>query len=169
MSPRNQQPPLAAAYQLMANYLVWDLRDLLSTGELSDPNASRRLNEFVEMLTAAGRAAKPAHPSGKAKPPRQGSARAEQTKRLESLSRDQELLNLVLVAHGDDDESAAANWATRAAGVLQSFETGNWEETSEPEGREFIESEVESFLQRLQRIDQDDAFRPTKRTRLSRR
>jgi hypothetical protein len=153
----------------MANYLVWDLRDLLSDGKFSDPNGEQRLSQFREMLNAAGRAAEPAHPAGPGEPARQGGARAERTERLESLSRDEELLNLVYVAHGDEDPTTAGEWAVRAAGVLDSFETGEWNEPTETEGRRFIEEEVESFLQRLQRIDQDETYRPTKRTRLNRR
>jgi hypothetical protein len=169
MSPRQGKPPLAAAYQLMANYLVWDLRDLLEKGELSDPNGKQRIDQLIEMLEAAGRAAEPAHPGSHSEVPRQGGARAERTKRMESLSRDQELLNLVFVARGAKSASDAGQWASHAAEVLISFERGEWSQPKEGEGRSFIANDVEAFLQRLQRIDEDDAYRPTKRNRLTRR
>src|SRR5260221_967262 len=125
MSPRDTQASLAAGYQLMASYLVWDLRDLLDEGSLSRPDARERLHQFVEMLQAAQRAMQPVYPA-RAEQSRSGSARAERGKRLATLNQDEQLFEMVLAARGDGDLHDAGASPQRACIVLEAIEDRNW-------------------------------------------
>ncbi len=166
MSPRNNQVPLTAAYQLMASYLVWDLRDLLKDGKLTDSNARERLDQFIELLDSGLRAVNPAYSAsgGSAK----GRARAERTKRLASLNRDEEMLRLIDVAYGEE-EQPLRDWAQRTSKILTGVKENDWIKPTAKGDWKFIEADVEPFLRRLQRIDQDETFRSPKRSGLLRR
>jgi hypothetical protein len=159
---------MAAGYQLMASYLVWDLRDLLSEGTLRKSDARARLHQLVEMLQAAQRATQPVYPAG-AEQPRSGYARAERGKRLASLNQDEQLFELVAAARGDADRNSAGAWAGRAWTVLKEVEDRDWAKPSGAKERNFIETDVEPFLRRLGRIDQLDRYRPAWRPGLQRR
>jgi hypothetical protein len=168
VSPSQPQARFAAAYQLMASYLVWDIHDLVKSGQISDPAARARLEQFTELLDHAMRATHRSYPAGREAPPSEGSARAERTKRLVSRNRDEELLKMIIAARGDEDRAAASHWTERAHEVLNEVESRGWK-TPKPEERVFLEQEVEPFLRRLQRLDQLDAYRPGKRSGLTRR
>ncbi|MGN6588304.1 MAG: hypothetical protein ACTHKT_12690 [Solirubrobacterales bacterium] len=168
VSPRNSQARFAAAYQLMASYLVWDFHDLLEQGQLSDPDAQDRLGQFIELLDHAMQALHPAYPAGRPEPAAQGAARAEQTRRLSSRNRDEELMNLIVAARGDKDRVGAGVWTENAYKVLTEVQEAGWQ-TPDKAHRDFIQEEVEPFLLQLQRIDEIDAYRPGKRPGLTRR
>lgn len=153
----------------MASYLVWDLRDLLKEGRLSSSDARERLRQFIEMLHAAKRAARPAYPASAAEGARTGNARAERSKRLSTLSRDEELLDLIIAARGDHDADRASSWADETSTILESVQEHGWAKPSAQAELQFIENDVEGFLRRLQRIDQLDGYRPVRRQRLNRR
>lgn len=159
---------MAAGYQLMASYLVWDLRDLLDEGSLRRTDARQRLRQFVEMLQAAQRATQPVYPSRTGQSP-SGNARAERGKRLASLSQDEQLFELVVAARGDADRTDAGAWAERVWTVLKEVEDRDWAKPSSEEEQDFIENDVEPFLRRLGRIDQLDRYRPAWRPGLQRR
>lgn len=168
MASRNSQASLAAGYQLMASYLVWDLHDLLKDGSLRKRDARERLRQFVQMLQAATRATNPVYPA-RAENPRTGNARAERGKRLATHNHDEELFEMVVAARGDGDTQGAGSWAQRALSILEAVEAHAWERPSDREKLRFIENEVEPFLRRLGRIDQLDRYRPTSRPGLERR
>jgi hypothetical protein len=159
---------MAAGYQLMASYLVWDLRDLLDEGSLRKADARERLRQFVEMLQAAQRATQPVYPARTEQSP-SGHARAERGKRLASLNQDEQLFELIVAARGDADRHGAGAWAERAWTVLKEVEDRNWAKPSGEEEQYFIENDVEPFLRRLGRIDQLDRYRPAWRPGLQRR
>jgi hypothetical protein len=169
MASRDTQASLAAGYQLMASYLVWDLRDLLSEGRLISRDARERLRQFIEMLLAAKRAARPAYPATPAEQRSGGNARAERSKRLTSLSRDEQLFDLIIAARGDRDPERASTWAEEAWSVLEAVQKDGWRKPADQARQRFIEDDVEDFLRRLQRIDQLDGYRPVRRQRLNRR
>ncbi len=168
MTSREPQARLAAAYQLMASYLIWDLHDLLRDGKLADPDARGRVRQFNELLEHALAASKPAYPAGRPEPAAQGAARARQTSRIVSRGRDEELMNLILAARGDKDRAGASNWTQQAHEVLSAIESQGWKNPDEDE-RQFLEEQVDPFLRRLQRIDELEAYRPGKRPGLTRR
>jgi hypothetical protein len=153
----------------MASYLVWDLRDLISEGSLRDSAARERLQQFIDMLSAATRAASPAYPATAAERRATGNARAERTKRLASLGRDEQLLDLVVAARGDDDLRQANTWVKHAQMVLKSVADNGWAKPTEEIDQTFIHEDIEAFLRRLQRVDQLDGYRPVSRQSLNRR
>lgn len=158
---------MAAGYQLMASYLLWDLRDLLREGYLQGEDARARLRQFVEMLDAAQRATMPVYPAPRQRA-RSGSARAARGKRLASLGHDEQLLAMVRAARGDEDPSDVPAWVRRTHAVLQDVE-GDWKVPDDEEKQRFIVEEVEPFLHRLGQIDQLDSYRPVWRAGLIRR
>jgi hypothetical protein len=168
MASRSSQASLAAGYQLMASYLVWDLHDLLQEGSLRKRDARERLRQFVQMLQAAKRATEPVYPS-RSEYPRTGNARAERGKRLATQSRDEELFEMIVAARGDGDVQGAGSWAQRALSVLEGVEAHAWERPEDRDKLRFIKNEVEPFLRRLGRIDQLDRYRPPSRPGLERR
>jgi hypothetical protein len=169
MASRDTQVSLTAAYQLMASYLVWDLRDLLAEGILQDRDARERLKQFVDMLRSAARAATPAYPASSEERVKSGQIRATRTRRLMSLSRDEEVFDLVIAARGDDDPTGAGKWAHMASSVLGHIEEQGWNKPMDEEQQRFIKDDVEDFLRRLQRVDQLDVYRPARRSHLKRR
>jgi len=169
MSPGHNRVPFVAAYQLMASYLVWDLRDLLAEGKLTDSSARERLNEFIVLLNSGLRAAQPSYPAQPAGTASKGRARAEGATRLASLNEDEELLHLIRVAHGDDRESQWRTWAEKASEILAKVKDEDWVKPREKPEQQFIEEELEAFLRRLQRIDQLEVYRLPKRPGLTRR
>jgi hypothetical protein len=169
MATRDTQASLAAAYQFMASYLVWDLRDLLKEGSLRNGAARERLGQFIEMLKASGRAAQPVYPATQAERSATGNARAERTRRLVSLSRDEQLFDLLLAARGDANLEDASAWAQHAREVLESVVERGWVKPDEEGQQRFIHEDIEDFLRRLQRVDQLDEYRPARRSNLKRR
>jgi hypothetical protein len=168
MTRRSSQVHLAAAYQLLASYLVWDLRDLLEAGSLDAGAPRERVEQLIEMLDTATRATQPAYPASAGDHSRTGTARGERTERLASLNSDQELLELISVAHDDKDLAETSSWAKEASAVLSGVRANEWEKPSSG-GKEFIEEQLQPFLRRLQRIDQLDTRRPGNRAGLTRR
>lgn len=169
MATRDSQASVAAAYQFMASYLVWDLRDLLNEGSLRDSAARERLQQFIDMLSAATRAASPAYPATAAEQRSTGHARAERTRRLTTLGRDEQLFDLVIAARGDNDVGQAGTWVEHARGVLKSVADHGWAKPSQEIDQAFIHEDIETFLRRLQRVDQLDGYRPLRRQSLNRR
>ena len=168
MASRNSQASLAAGYQLMASYLVWDLQDLLQEGSLRKRGAQERLRQFVQMLQAATRVTGPAHRS-RAERPRAGNARAEHGRSPAGHNRDEALFEMVMAARGDGDAEGAGTWAQQALSVFEGVEAPAWERPTDRQKVHFIEHEVEPFLRRLGRIDQLDRYRPPSRPGLERR
>jgi hypothetical protein len=168
MTRRDSGASLAAGYQLMASYLVWDLRDLVSKGSLIEPDARGRLRQFVEMLQAAQRATEPVYPAHPEQAPA-GNARAERSKRLASANQDEQLFEILLAARGSGDKHEAGVWAEHAFSVLKGVEDHDWTKPADKENLRFIEQDVEPFLRRLGRIDQIDRYRPAWRPGLKRR
>lgn len=168
MTNRDAHASLTAAYQLMASYLVWDIRDLLSFGSLRDRDARGRVHQFIDLLDSANRADFPVYPSDH-KAPRSGFARAEQTKYVARSHRDEEILELVIAARGDDSSDDVSSWVERARSVLHDVEARGWAKPEAEAEQQFLEHDVEPFLRRLQRIDQLEVFRPTSRPRFNRR
>jgi hypothetical protein len=168
MPRRSSQVHLAAAYQLLASYLVWDLRDLLSSGTLGIGAPRERLKQLIEMLDTATRAGEPAYPAAAGARSRRGTARGERSERLASLNNDRELLELVSVAHDDKDLGETSEWAREASVILTHIRDNQWSKPDH-DGEEFIEKQVQPFLGRLQRIDQIDSYRPGNRAGMTRR
>jgi hypothetical protein len=164
MPRRSSKVHLGASYQLLASYLVWDLKDLLAGGEEAEA-ARRRVTQLIEILDSAVRAGEPAYPAAPDER-RAGAARGKRSERLASLDSDQQLLELVAVAHAGP-LAATSEWAGRASSVLTSLEARDWREPS-PADSEFVEAELQPFLRRLQRIDQIDSRGPGSRSGLAR-
>lgn len=156
MAQRSPQAHLAAAYQLLASYLVWDLEDLLQAGNLAEPASQGRLEQLIEMLDTATRATELTYP---AKPTQTGTARGERTERLASLNSDRQLLELIAIAHEDKDLSETSHWAQGVSTVLKGVRKNEWQRP-DPNGTQMIKNELQPFLRRLQRIDQLDPRRP---------
>jgi hypothetical protein len=152
----------------MASYLVWDLRDLLATGKLTDRNAQERLNQLIELIDSGLRAAHLVYPAKTAGASAKGRVR-ERAERLASLNHDEELLHLILVAHGDEDQVRGQKWAEQASKVLNQVREDEWTKPKTDTEQRFIKEDVEDFLRRLQRIDQAETYRPPKRPGLTRR
>lgn len=168
MASRNSQPSLAAGYQLMASYLVWDLQDLLQEGALHKRGAQQRVRQFIQMLQAVTRAGEPAR-RFRSERPRAGNARAERGRSSAAHNRDEALFEMVVAARGDGDAEGAGSWAQRALSILEGLEAHSWERPTDRGNLHFIEHEVEPFLRRLGRIDQLDQYRPPSRPGLERR
>jgi hypothetical protein len=156
MAERSPQIHLAAAYQLLASYLVWDLEDLLQAGKLSAEASRGRFAQLIEMLDTATRATEFTYPANRAGA---GTARGERTERLASLNSDRQLLELISVAHEDKDLAQTSHWAQEVSNVLKWVRANNWK-SPDPDGTALIEKDVQPFLRRLQRIDQIDPRRP---------
>lgn len=156
MSQRNPQTHLAAAYQLLASYLVWDLHDLLSKGNVTKDASKGRVEQLIEMLDTATRATQLTYPANRVQA---GAARGERTERLASLNSDRQLLELIAVAHEDKDLTATSHWAQDVSTVLKDVRRNHWKRPGD-HGTQIIKDELQPFLRRLQRIDQFDLRRP---------
>jgi hypothetical protein len=167
MASRDAHASLTAAYQLMASYLLWDIRDLLSSGSLSNLNARGRLRQFLDLLDSANRAEYSVYSVDPK--PRSGFARAELAKRVVPSHRDEELLELVIAARGDSNHDDVGSWVVKTRSVLEDVVARGWSKPEDEAEQRFLEDDVEPFLRRLQRIDQLENFRPASRPRLNRR
>jgi hypothetical protein len=168
MPPRNSQASLAAGYQLMASYLVWDLRDLLSQGEIRNSDARSRVGQLLDMLQAAQRATQPVYPAKREQTPA-GYAREERGKRLANLTRDEQLLKMVAAARGEGGMDETGKWAEQAYVIVKSVEDHQWTKPDDPDNQGFIRDDLEPFLRRLGKIDQIEEYQPVWRSGLTRR
>jgi hypothetical protein len=168
MPSRNSQASLAAGYQLMANYLVWDIHDLLNLGQIRADDARGRMRQLLEMLQAAQRATQPVY---SAEPERMsaGYAREERGRRLASLPRDEQLLKMVAVARGAGGVDETGEWARQAYTIIKSVQDHEWAKPSDPDNESFIKDDLEPFLRRLGKIDQIEEYQPIWRSGLTRR
>jgi len=165
---RDTQVATAASYQLMASYLLWDLRDLLGEGRASS-GWRARVGDLLELLRAADSGGRPIYPP----PPdlaKTGGIRAERTRRLANLPRDEDLFDLVavLTRKAGKPSEQILSWINSATVALERMLAGEGEVANEQD-RTFLSDEVEPFLRRLQRIDEFDEYRPPLRKNLVRR
>ncbi len=157
---RDSQAATAASYQLMASYLVWDLRDLL---ERQQPKKGwqRRVHDLDVLFEAADRGGRPVYP-----PPndleKSGGLRASRARQLETLAHDDELYGLVKTVAGTATTTDTLAWAAEARQALSRV-LDNDGQVSKSD-RTFLCEQVEPFLRRLQRVDQLDEYSPPRRS-----
>jgi hypothetical protein len=157
---RDSQAATAASYQLMASYLVWDLRDLL---ERQQPKKGwqRRVQDLEVLFEAADRGGRPLYP-----PPndleKSGGLRANRARQLETLEHDDEIYGLVKTVAGTATATDTLAWATAAREALSRVLDSDGQVGKSD--RTFLCEQVEPFLRRLQRVDQLDEYSPPRRS-----
>jgi hypothetical protein len=169
MKDRDGRTATVAKLQLLASQLVEDLRDVragLAVGEL--PEERHRLETFRDLISSALRGAAPAfHERGNSARERGGRLTPTRSKKLATLDQDQEVFGMVRALRGGRSERDAAQaWAQRTEVVLTRLLSGGWDRLSEGD-RTFIEQELETFLERMQRLDESEDFVPRRRASLT--
>ncbi len=165
---RESRVALAAAYQLMASHLIHDLRSLTSGRNLDD-EVGKRVNLLLDLVRAAQRGADPVPGQPLDPPAAEGGAVRERGDRLANLERDEEVFDLVSrVRREDRSIDATRSWAKQAEAVLDDLRGSGWQGLEEPK-KDFVRNDLETFLRRLERLDQTDEYRPGRRDSLTRR
>lgn len=169
MRQRESRVALAAAYQLMASHLIHDLRDLMSGREDADRAIRERVELLLDLVQAAQRGAEPVPGQPLDAPAHEAGAVREHGDRLANLERDEDVFDLVSrVRREDRTISQTKHWAAHAESVLAELHDGGWKALNKPQ-QEFVQMDLESFLRRLERLDQTDEYRPGRRDSLVRR
>lgn len=163
MKDREARAATAARLQLLASQLVQDLRDLREGLGLDEPEERTRLEALRALAEGARRGTSPAFHD------REGSARSgsltpERSKRLAQLDEDEELYLLVSTLSGKPDPTAVRDWSLNVVLVVDRLLDKGWRDLT-PEKKDFVERDLSTFLERMERLDESEAFahkrRPT--------
>jgi len=155
MRDRDARDATTATRQLLASQLVQDLRDQRA-GLTAEQEERHRLHLLRDLAEAAERGAKPVleDREGSAEHGSLSPARSEQ---LATLDQDEEMFMLVRRLRGENAEGVTA-FAEKVKSLVDSLLSDSWP-TVDPGLKLFAEGELESFLRRMERLDEFDESR----------
>jgi hypothetical protein len=160
---REARAATAARLQMLASQLVQDLRDLRNGLALEEPEERTRLEALRELAEGAIRGTSPAFHDREGSV-RGGSLTPERSKRLAQLDEDEELYALVSTLRGQPDPDSVRDWSASVLLVVDGLLDHGWKDLA-PENKSFIEHDLETFLERMERLDESELYvrrrRPT--------
>lgn len=163
MNDREGRAATTSRLQLLASHLVQDLRDLRQGLALEEPEERTRLEALRDLAERAQRGTTPAFHDREGRA-RGGRLTPERSKLLAQLDEDEELYGLVATLRQDPDPRATQTWSRSVIGVVDELLGQGWK-SLDSDQRRFVEHDLETFLERMERIDESEAYirrrRPT--------
>jgi hypothetical protein len=154
---REGRAATAAQFQLLASQLVEDLRDLREGVSVDEPEERTRLETLRELAEGAQRGTSPAFHDRQGRA-RGGSLTPERSKRLAQLDQDEELYALVVTLRGGpSDPVSVRQWSTEVVLVVNGLLNKGWA-ALQPDQKTFVEHDLETFLERMERLDESEVF-----------
>lgn len=166
MSPHQSRASFAAALQILAAYVVDDLLRLRYANGAPASDARERLVKLRAVARAGKRGAMPAYPA----PVDQmlnGGILPERSARLKTLDSDDDVFEMLRLVCREPSQEITV-FVSRIDEVVTDLLDKGWDGLNDEE-RAFVEADLTSFLQRVERLDQLDEYRPSRRENSQRR